>query len=256
MKKTALITGASYGLGADFARIHAQRGGDLILVARSGDRLQLLKRELESAYGVSVRSIVADLSVPGSAERLYDTVGPCVDYLINNAGVGDFGPFAKGDTQTYTRMIHLNVVSLTQLTHLFVGDIARRKGKILQVGSVAGFLPGPYMAVYYATKAYVLRFSQALSYEMRHSGVSISVLCPGPTRTEFQKHSRMDHMRRLRLLPMADSYQIALVGYKGMLRAKRVIVPGMSNMLLQMLVRLLPSSVLVRMIGYMQQGDV
>ncbi|HEX7506237.1 MAG TPA: SDR family oxidoreductase, partial [Polyangia bacterium] len=184
-EKMALVTGASAGIGRALARLAAKDGHDLVLVARRRDRLEELSAELTAAHGVQVTVIAADLSdhaAPAAiAERLRSD-GKHVDFLINNAGFGSCGPFSQAVLDREVEMIHLNIRALVQLTHLFLPEmLARRSGRILNVASVAGFVPGPYMATYYASKAFVLSFTEALSAELLGTGVSITASCPGPT---------------------------------------------------------------------------
>ena len=189
MNEYVLITGASSGIGKELAYIFASHGHDLFLTARNEERLQQLKEEIEGKYHVDVLYYPLDLSVNGAPEELYQETkrqGLVITTLINNAGFGDYGLFSEADLEKITQMIDLNVRSLTQLTSYVVKDMKeRRRGEILNVGSVASFFPGPYMAVYYATKAYVLSFSRALREEVRDQGITVSCLCPGPTATSF-----------------------------------------------------------------------
>lgn len=222
MAGTALITGASGGIGREFARLHAAHGGDLIIVARREEALEALKTELEAAHGVNVRVIAADLSVPGAAAEVHAALdGAQVDILINNAGFGGHGPFHEQDLSRNRAMIALNVGALTELTRLLLpGMMARGHGRILNVSSMAGFLPGPLMAVYYATKAYVISFSQALAEETRGAGVSVTVLCPGPVRTGFAETAGMQGVKVVAHGVAPE--RTARAGYRAMLRGHRV----------------------------------
>ena len=190
MTGTALITGASSGIGLELAKLFARDGYELVLVARRVERLEELGRELTQRHGVRCHTISVDLAQPDAAAeivRRLEGAGPAVDVLVNNAGFGVLGPLATTEPETAGRMIRVNIEALTQLTRaLLPGMLARRRGRILNVASTAGFAPGPLMAVYYATKAYVISFSEALAEELRGTGVTVTVLCPGPTRTEFQ----------------------------------------------------------------------
>jgi short-subunit dehydrogenase len=239
----ALVTGASAGIGLDIARALARRGHDLALVARRREVLERVAAELESAHGVRAHALPADLAQPGAAERLVQTMaerGLSPDVLVNNAGFGSFGPFADADLDVERQMIQVNVTALVALTRLCLpGMLARGSGRILNVGSVAGFVPGPRMAVYYATKAFVLSFSEALAEELRHAGISVTVLCPGPTASEFQAVARMRDSR-LRRATMMSSASVAERGVAGMLAGRGVVVPGATNKGIPWLARLAP----------------
>ncbi len=182
MNRTALITGASNGIGYELAKVHAEKGDNLVLVARRKDRLDELKKELEEIYKISVFTLEKDLSLPGSALEVFNELKSkdlSIDYLVNNAGFGDFGLFAESDWNKQERMINLNIMSLAHLTRLFLPDMIRNgKGKILNLASTAAFQPGPTMSVYFATKAFVLSFSQALNEELREYGITVTALCP------------------------------------------------------------------------------
>ena len=187
MTNVALITGASSGIGSELARIHAQQGGDLVLVARSQDKLHALKKELEEQYQAAVTLIIKDLSAPQAAKEVFaatEAAGIQVTILINNAGFGGYGEFHQRQLSTEQAMMQLNMVTLTNLTHYYVpAMIERRTGKILNVSSTASFIPGPLLAVYFATKAYVTSFSQAIAEELREYGITVTALCPGPVAT-------------------------------------------------------------------------
>ncbi len=223
MPNTALITGASSGIGRALAQHHAALGGDLVLVARSEDKLVELKQELA---GVRVSIVVEDLSVAGAAQRVFDAVqsqGLSIDILINNAGVGGHGAFASRDLAKHQAMMQLNMVSLTELTHLFLqGMLQRGEGRILNVSSTASFLPGPLQAVYYATKAYVTSFSQAIANELEGTGVTVTALCPGAVKTGFQAAGDLDGVN---LWDNAASPEdVAAFGYEAMQQGELVVV--------------------------------
>lgn len=226
MSNTALITGASGGIGAEFARIHARQGGDLILVARSADKLQALKDELESAHKVQVTTIAQDLSQPGAAQEVAaatQDAGLTVDILINNAGFGGHGKFHEREIRRDLEMIQLNIAALTELSHLFLqGMVERGHGQILNVASTAGFLPGPLQATYYATKAFVLSFSQAIAEELKGTGVSVTALCPGPVATGFVAAGDLDGVAVFDKAASAAS--VAEYGYKAMQNQKLVAI--------------------------------
>jgi len=230
-QKVALVTGASSGIGAELARIHAEHGGNLVVVARRRDRLEALKRELEAAHRVMVHVLVKDLTQAEGPQEIYDEVrslGVPVDYLVNNAGFGYRGFFHQQDWATNEAMIKVNILALAALTRLFVPDmVGRRGGRILNVASMAGFLPGPLNSIYYATKAFVLSFSEALANELRHTGVTVTALCPGPTESEFTRTAQMSDVNLTRTL--ASARQVADAGYEAMLRGKTMVVPGVLN---------------------------
>jgi short-subunit dehydrogenase len=241
--KTALVTGASAGIGRELARLAAKDGHDLVLVARRRDRLEELSAELTSAHGVHVTCIAADLSDQGApatiAERLRAD-GKQIDFLINNAGFGSCGPFSTAVLDREVEMIHLNIRALVQLTHLFLpGMLARKSGRILNVASVAGFLPGPYMATYYASKAFVLSFTEALSAETLGTGVTITASCPGPTATEFGAVAGTDKTKLFQRT-IADAAPVALHAYRAMLAGKVVAIPGLMNKLIVQSIRVSP----------------
>ena len=220
----ALITGASSGIGAELARIHAARGGDLVLVARRLDRLEALRDELEAAHGVSVTPVEADLATPGGIEATMSAVeGREVDVLINNAGFGGRGAFLDHDRERELMMVDLNVRALVDLTHRLAGPmVARGRGRILQVGSTAGFLPGPMQATYFATKAFVNSFGQALSDELRDTGVTVTVLAPGAVDTEFADVADMRMLDSFR--GAASARSVAEFGYRAMERGELVAI--------------------------------
>src|SRR3954454_3939709 len=195
-RQTALITGASGGIGLELARVFAAHGYDLVLVARSGGKLEELAGELRTRHGIEARVIAKDLARPESPEELFrelETAGVTVDVLINNAGFATFGPFVAADLHAELEELQLNVVTLTHLTKkLLPAMVARKRGGVLNVASTAAFQPGPFMAIYYATKAYVLSFSEALAAELEGQGVTISVLCPGPTETGFTARAGLE----------------------------------------------------------------
>lgn len=217
----ALITGASGGIGAELARLHAARGGDLVIVARREAELDALKAELEGRHGVSVSVIAIDLTEPDSAARIF-AAAPEIDILINNAGFGGHGPFHEQALDRHRRMVALNIEALTALSHLYLpGMIARGQGRILNVSSTASFLPGPLMAVYFATKAYVTSFSHALAEEVRGTGVTVTALCPGPVSTGFGTAADMEGVSILDRAVTADV--TAQAGYEGMMAGKLTV---------------------------------
>ena len=234
--QTALITGASSGIGEELAELFARDKTNLILVARSGDKLEALADRLRQAHGIAAHVITSDLSQPGASQKLFDQVADLpqtVDCLVNNAGFGGMGYFDQVPLQTYSSMMQVNVLALTELTRLFIpGMVSRRFGRILNVGSTASFQPGPNSAVYYATKAYVRSFSEGLQTELSGTGVTVTCLCPGPTKTNFGQHADMDQTPVFRFLAM-DVKPVALAGYRATLAGRTLVVPGLANKVLQ-----------------------
>ncbi len=254
---TALITGASGGIGLELARLFARDGWSLVLVARRADRLEALAGELRERAGASVVVVPADLSRPGAADGIAGALragSRDVDALVNDAGFGVFGPFAATDLGAELGMIQVNVTALTQLTKLLLpGMIGRGGGRRLNVASTAAFQPGPLMAAYYATKAYVLSFSEALAEELEGSGVTVTALCPGPTATGFQAAAGMEKSKLVRRIGVLDAATVARAGYAGLLAGKRVVVPGVVNKILAQSVRLAPRRLLTAIVRRMQE---
>ncbi len=255
--KTALITGASSGIGKELAHIHAKQGGNLVVVARSESKLNELKEELEKAYEVTVLVIAKDLSHFNAAEEVYKEVKKQkieVDYLINNAGFGGVGKFNERKLQEDLNMISLNVSTLTALTHFFLQDFVKKnEGKILNVSSTASLLPGPLQAVYYATKAYVTSFSNALSEELHDTNITVTNLMPGATETDFGKVSGMDKTDLFKNTASAES--VARDGYDAMLKGKLDVISGLSTSqkIMMSLVPFTPKKMLLSQIRKMQE---
>jgi hypothetical protein len=240
---TALVTGASAGLGAEFARLCAADGYDVVLVARSAPRLAALAASLASTYSVKARPLVADLSSPAAPPEIFAQMsGTPVDLLINNAGFGVRGAYAETDWARESSLMQVNMVSLAHLTKLFLPEMLRRRsGRILNVASTAAFVPGPFMAVYYASKAFVLSFSEALSNEVEGTGVSVTVLCPGPTRTEFAEAAGIADSSLFHG-PTMGAAEVALVGYRAMMAGKPSVIAGARNRWTMRGARLIPRS--------------
>ena len=241
-RKTALITGASEGLGRDLAELFARDGHQLVLVARNEARLTELAANLRNQFHVETEVIVQDLSAPDASQHVFDRLqGKPIDFLINNAGFGTHGPFAESDVQSQLAMLQVNIVALTHLTRLILPQmLKRRSGRIMNMASVAGFLPGPLMAVYYATKAYVISFSEALANEAARSGVTVTAVCPGPTKTEFQKRAGIEASPLFERNVMS-SMDVARIGYKAMMRGKRVAVTGFANQFMAVGTKFMPT---------------
>lgn len=243
---TALITGASSGIGREIARVLAP-DHDLVLVARSAAKLEALAEELGGA-----RVIAADLSDPSAVAKIAAEV-PSVDILVNNAGVGDFGDFAQADLNRTLGMIQLNVTSVTALARQYLpGMLERGSGRILNVASTASFLPGPLMAVYYATKAYVLSFSEAVAEEVRGTGVTVTALCPGPTGTGFQAAADMELSPLVANKKLPSATEVAAYGVKAMNNGDAVAVPGFMNKVMASSVRITPRPVIRRLVHKLQ----
>jgi uncharacterized protein len=253
--ETVLITGASSGIGRELARLFAGDGADLVLIARSEGRLRELAGELAAEYGVQAQVVPADLSRPGNPEEIAQTLAQRhvdVDVLVNNAGFGTHGPVAGIGVGRQLEMIEVNVAALTALTALLLpGMLERRRGAILNVASTAAFQPGPNQAVYCATKAYVLSFTEALAEEVRGSGVRVSCLAPGATDTGFAAQADMAGTRLFRRGVM-DAGRVAQAGRDGLQRGKTLIIPGLRNRVLAFSVRLSPRVLVTRVSGYLQ----
>jgi len=234
--KRAVITGASSGIGFELCRLFAADGYNLVITARRADQLNRLAEDLRSKHGVSVEVILKDLGQPNAAEELWAEISKLgeVDVLVNNAGIGAASPFSESGPGVIAAMLQVNVVALTALTRLALPEmLSRRRGQILNVASLAGLQPGgPGMAVYYATKSYVVSFSRALARELQGSGVTLTALCPGSTHTEFEEKAGADKLRLFRWLPVMDASSVARSGYLGMRRGRAVVIPGLINKLL------------------------
>jgi hypothetical protein len=255
---TALITGASSGIGLELARLFARDRYDLVLVARRVDKLDRLGAELTGQHGIRSRTIGADLAspdAPGAIVQTLQQAAVSVDVLVNNAGYGVYGPFATTDLRAELDMLAVNVVTLTHLTKLLLpGMLARRTGRILNVASIAAFQPGPFMAVYYASKAFVLSFSEALGEELVGTGVSVTALCPGPTPTGFLARAGLDGVRLMTANPLiVDAATVARAGYRGLMKGRRLVVPGLGNKLLMESVRVTPRRIVLKIVRFLQE---
>lgn len=256
MKNTALITGASSGIGRDLAHIHAENGGDLVVIARRKEKLEALKQELEQKHGIHVKIIAKDLASAEAAKEIYDELSQekiAIDILINNAGFGGVGLFHERKWETDKTMIELNVMALTALTRYFLPHMVERKnGKILNVASTAGFMPGPLQAVYFATKSYVISFSQAIAQEVKDSGVTVTALCPAATKTEFGERSGMKDTKMFN--NPASSRKVAEKGYRAMQKGKLIeITEGALGFMINWILPLMPRKAILKMVYKMQQ---
>jgi uncharacterized protein len=242
-RQRALVTGASNGIGLELARVLAREGWDLVVTARNQETLAQLASDLSSAHHVSVHVAPADLASSDGARLLMQDIasaGLTVDALVNNAGFGLFGPFATTALDRELQMIDLNITALVTLTKLCLpAMLERRRGRVLNVASTAAFLPGPNMSVYYATKAFVLSFSEAIGDELRGTGVTVTTLCPGPTETAFQGVARMQKSRLVKGAMMSAA-DVAVAGYRGMIAGQAVVIPGATNRMVPLVVRMLP----------------
>lgn len=254
--KTALVTGASSGIGLELARRCARGGFDLVLVARNEAALRGLAAELEQRCGVSATVLVHDLAdpaAPAAIRAACAAAGIAIDVLVNNAGFATYGLFSESDLDAQVQMMEVNMLALTRLTRLFLdGMLARGSGRILNVASTAAFQPGPLMAVYYATKAYVLSFSEALANELQGSGVTVTALCPGPTASGFQRRAAMEDSK-LVAGKIATTADVARAGYAAMLRGQTVVIPGARNRALALLVRLMPRNTVTQFVRRAQE---
>jgi short-subunit dehydrogenase len=240
-----LITGGSVGIGAALAEVFAEHGHDLILVSRNQLKLEARGKAIREKFGVQVTCVPEDLTDPAGPKRLYDAVisqNLDVHHLVNNAGVGVYGKFVTTDLDAERRMIQLNATSVVELTKRFLpAMVQRRSGKILNVASTAAFVPGPWMSIYYATKAFVLSFSEAIDYELKPDGISVTTLCPGPTESEFKVRAGSERSRLFNALVM-DAPRVARAGYEGMMAGKPLVIPGLRNKLIPVAARLAPRS--------------
>jgi hypothetical protein len=254
--RSALVTGASGGIGEELARLLAADGRDLVLVARRRDKLESLASELSARHDVRARVIASDLAREQAPQEIFDELrdaGEEVDVLINNAGFGSYGLFAETDARTELDLLQVNVVALTHLTKLFLPMmIARRAGQVMNVASTAAFQPGPLMAVYYASKAYVLSFSEALSNETGGTGVTVTALCPGPTETGFVAAAGLGESKLFDRAVM-DARTVAEAGYRGMLAGKSVVIPGLRNSVMARAARIAPHSLVMKVVRRIQE---
>lgn len=248
MRKTVLITGVSGGIGKELADRFAKGGHNIVLVARSESKIVELAQEYRKKYGIQATVIAKDVAAPGVPEEIFTELkekGITVDYLVNNAGFGLFGTFMETDMEQEVNMIDVNIKALTVMTKLFLPDMIKRgQGGVMNVASLVGFFPGPMMSVYYATKAYVLSFTEALANEVTGTGVTVTALCPGLTSTGFVDRSGMGAVKGA----IMEAGQVAEEGYRGFLRGKTLIMPGVRNRFIAFLPRLLPRKMITRLV--------
>ena len=249
MGNTALVTGASSGIGVELAKYHASKGGNVVLVARSEDKLNKLKSELESTHGITATVMVADLAEPDAAAKIFaatEDAGLQIDVLINNAGFGGHGKFHERDLAKDQAMMQVNMVTLVNLTHLYLqGMVSKNSGKILHVASTAAFMPGPLQAVYYATKAFVVSFSQAITQELEGTGVTSTALCPGAVATGFVKAGDLDGIEIWDKAATPES--VARCGYDAMMKGDLIKINEIGlNFMLNWVVPLLPRKTVLK----------
>lgn len=256
MNKTALITGASSGIGFELAKEFAANKNNLLLVARNGAKLKEMAEDLSNKYGVMVNTLALDLSELNSAQMVFEHCQKNslqIDYLVNNAGFGDFGFFAQSNWDKQLQMINLNITTLTHLTHLFLPAMIRNKyGKIMNVASTAAFQPGPTMSVYYATKAFVLHFSEAIANELEGTGVTVTALCPGPTESGFQSAAALEESKLVKGKKLPSAAAVAQYGYNAMRSGQKVAIHGMMNYLMANALRFVPRSWVLKMVRMIQ----
>lgn len=256
MKNVALISGASSGIGKELAHIHAKKGGDLIIVARSKDKLEALKADLEKRHGIKVMVMAKDLGRAEAPKEIYDEVkaaGIEIDILINNAGFGRVGRFQDLDYDLQIAMINLNATSLTAMTRLFLPDFIRRNtGKIMNTSSTASLMPGPLQAVYFASKAYVTSLSNALSEELRNTNITVTNLMPGPTETKFGASSGMDKTQMFKKIASVEV--VAQAAYKAMIKGKIDVISGLSRSqkIMMAFMPLMPKKMILKIVYSMQ----
>lgn len=250
MNLFALITGASKGIGLELANIFASKGYNLVLVARSEKELLDLQTQLQDKYGVTAYIMVRDLSIPDAAQAVFEEIKAKnieIEFLINNAGFGYYDYFLNEEWDRNYRMMQLNMIALTQFCHLFAKEWkGRKRGKMMNVASTAAFQPGPKMAVYFATKSYVLSLSQALNQEFRKLGITVTALCPGPTDTNFMDDSDLGSVKMLKKIKMPSARQVAQYGFDAMMKGKPVAIHGTANRLVANLVGCLPRKWVVK----------
>jgi short-subunit dehydrogenase len=249
MSKTVLITGASAGIGYELCKIFAKDGYNLVLVSRNKQRLEVIAKEMEHQHDIQAKVIPKDLSEISAPQELYDDIvsnSIDIDVLVNNAGFGINGKFTDFNADKHLELIQVNITSLTQLCSLFAKDmVKRRSGSILNVASTAAFQAGPLMSTYYASKAYVLLLSEALNIELAHEGINVSVLCPGPTRTEFADRAEMSSAKIANVPWIMNAAEVAEIGFSGLMKGKKIIIPGLMNKLIAFSVRFTPRSVVI-----------
>ncbi|MBN4057827.1 SDR family oxidoreductase [Olleya sp. AH-315-K02] len=255
--KTALVTGAASGLGFQFSLLLAKDSYNLILIDIDAKNLEYAQKRIQKNYNINVQILVKDLSKPNIAQEIFEHVEEIpIDILINNAGFGLFGAFSDTKWQRESEMLNLHINTTTQLTKLFLkGMVIRGNGKILNISSLAAFLPGPLMAIYYASKAYILSFSQAIANELKGTGVTVTALCPGQTKTAFQEVVSCTSSKNKEAFNMACPIEVAKYGYTAMLKGKTVAIPGRFNKFLATLSRFVPRKMTTSIVRKIQEKN-
>lgn len=255
-QKTALVTGAASGLGFEFSKLLVEDSYNVILVDVNKELLLETKNYIQSKYNINVKIIHKDLSKINAPKEIFESIKTPVDVLINNAGFGLFGSFNKTNWQRELDMLNLHIITTTQFTKLFLdGMINRDSGRILNVSSLAAFQPGPLMSIYYASKAYILSFSEALANELKGTGVTVTTLCPGPTKTRFQEVVSNNSSKNKIKFNMASAKYVANIGYIAMLEGKEIAIPGMFNNILAFLPRVLPRYIVTSIVRKIQEKN-
>ena len=257
IRKTALITGATRGIGYELTKLFAGDYYDLVLVARNKDKLKEIEEDLSNKCDIDILIIAKDLSVPNAAIEIFNEIEEkqiVVDILVNNAGIGDFEIFNNADLSKISQIMQINIVSLTELTKFYLkGMVDRKEGKILNVSSMAAFQPGPYMAVYYASKAYVQSFSEAIASELKGTGVTVTALCPGPTKSGFQHEVGSEGSNLSKLNLLSSSEDVAKYGYKALQAGKEVAIPGFVNTSLVNTIKIIPRKTKIHIVKKLQE---
>ncbi|MBD2253558.1 SDR family NAD(P)-dependent oxidoreductase [Nostoc parmelioides] len=257
-KQTALITGAASGIGYELVCIFAENDYNLVLVDRAKEKLEEIAIEFQDKFGISVKPIVRDLSKTTSPEEIFQEVEQAnikVDVLVNNAGFGTYGLFNDTNLTDELEMLQVNLVCTTHLTKLFLKNMVQQgEGKILNVSSAAAFQPGPLMAVYFATKAYVLSFSEALANELDGTGVTVTVLCPGTTQSAFHQRTGMADSKLVKGKRMMDAATVADIGYRGLMQGKTIVIPGLINKIMAKSIRFIPRKLVTKIVRNMQEN--
>jgi short-subunit dehydrogenase len=253
-RRTALITGASSGIGKELTALFAQDGYDIVLISRRESVLRAMAQDLAARHGIRALVLTEDLRHGGVPADIYDALAAqsiTIDVLVNNAGVGVFGAFHETEAEADLDLLRVNLQAAVHLTKLFLPDmVARKAGKILNLSSTAAFQPGPMMSVYYASKAFLFSWSEALRDELRGTGVSVTVLCPGPTPTGFQARAGIEHLRIQRgaVLPLTSAQRVARAGYRGLMAGKQYVIPGVVNSIAARAARLVSPALAARVV--------
>jgi uncharacterized protein len=257
-KQTALITGAANGIGYELAYIFAQNDYNLVLIDRIETKLQRVALYFQEQFSISVKTIVKDLSKITSPEEIFlelQAENIQVDVLVNNAGFGTYGFFHETNLTDELEMLQVNLVCTTHLTKLFLKSMVKQgQGKILNVSSAAAFQPGPLMAVYFATKAYILSFSEALANELENTGVTVTVLCPGTTQSAFHERTGMADSQLLKSKRMMNAATVANIGYRALMEGKTIVIPGIINKIMAKSVRFIPRNLVTKIVRNMQEN--